>query len=57
MSFQYALIGAFMVVVPFMIEDPDFLCQQSDGTWESCEDIKTACDWKNPIKVDESNSA
>ena len=55
-SLQYSMIGALMVILPFLEQDPVFKCKNDAGVWEKCDSISDACK-QVPITVDEDASA
>ena len=52
---QYSMIGALMVILPFLEQDPVFKCKNDAGVWEKCDSISDACK-QDPITPDEDAS-
>ncbi len=49
------MIGALMVILPFLEQDPVFKCKNDAGVWEKCDSISDACK-QDPITPDEDAS-
>jgi hypothetical protein len=57
-SLQYSMIGALMVILPFLEQDPVFLCKVLDpttgaptGKFKVCQSVTDACK-ENPVMID-----